>query len=338
MKNKIKQSLPQILLVAGLFAILTGVNIFTTNSANITGSISNISLSSGEKFYFSSDSGLVIFQGDSIVVASKSSAPSTPHTGQMYFDTTQQKFRGYNGTAWKSFANKMFLIDTSGTLTDNLSAYWKLDEASGSARLDFWGNNILIGTGTSIGQHQSKMDYAVSLNSGNAQYLSVADNSSNSTGGEGQFAYAGWFYWTGSGQDCVYTKNDSGTDDVTDGCIGRVTANRFTCASMNTQSITWNQDLNTNTWYFFVCNYDMANNTISVSINNGVLQSNTNATVAQTDGNGPLQIGANNGASAPSSFFDGYIDELGFWKGKTLSSQERTDLYNSGNSQTLVAN
>ncbi len=47
--------------------------------------------------------GELVVGGDSIVVASKSAAPSNPRTGQIYFDTTLNKFRGYNGVGWTTF-------------------------------------------------------------------------------------------------------------------------------------------------------------------------------------------------------------------------------------------
>jgi len=72
----------------------------TTNTISATGSNQSISLNL-------TGTGKVLFGGDSIVVARLTSQPSSASTGQIYFDRTLKKFRGYNGTAWVSF------LDTS---------------------------------------------------------------------------------------------------------------------------------------------------------------------------------------------------------------------------------
>src|SRR5688572_30633232 len=107
MKHFFKTHVIHLVTAAGLFAIVTGVNVLPSESASV-------SLNNGEAFYFSSPStGLVVFQGDSLVVASKSAAPSPAHKGQIYYDTTFDAFRGYNGSSWKQLAT------TSTTNTDN---------------------------------------------------------------------------------------------------------------------------------------------------------------------------------------------------------------------------
>ncbi len=71
----------------------------TTNTISATGTNQSLSLSA-------TGTGKVLIGGDSIVVASKSSEPSSPKAGQIYFDTTLGKFRGYNGIAWTNFATE----------------------------------------------------------------------------------------------------------------------------------------------------------------------------------------------------------------------------------------
>ncbi|MEK7151736.1 MAG: glycine-rich domain-containing protein [Patescibacteria group bacterium] len=68
-------------------------------SNTITASGSNQSISLNP-----TGTGKVLVGGGSIVVASRSSEPSSPVAGQIYFDSTLGKFRGYNGTAWVAFS------------------------------------------------------------------------------------------------------------------------------------------------------------------------------------------------------------------------------------------
>jgi len=67
-----------------------------TNTISATGTNQSLALNP-------TDTGKVIIGGDSIVVASKSSEPSSPKIGQFYFDSSLGKFRGYNGSSWVTF-------------------------------------------------------------------------------------------------------------------------------------------------------------------------------------------------------------------------------------------
>lgn len=62
----------------------------TTNTVSATGTNQSISLNP-------TGTGKVLVGGDSLVVASKSSVPSSPVAGQIYFDSALGKFRGYDG-------------------------------------------------------------------------------------------------------------------------------------------------------------------------------------------------------------------------------------------------
>lgn len=85
----------------------------------------------------------------------------------------------------------------------------------------------------------------------------------------------------------------------------------------------------TSTWYNAVAYHTASNNHVAVGIN---LSMNSSAyTTGVRSGSAPFVIGSiSNGASA---FFDGRIDEVGFWK-KHLNTQDRILIYNSGNSNT----
>jgi len=84
--------------------------------------------------------------------------------------------------------------------------------------------------------------------------------------------------------------------------------------------------ISTGTWYFLVAWFDASAHTLNLQVNNGAVNSVSSGAAIPIDGIGAFEIGARNLLSYP---INGVIDEVGFWK-KTLSVQERTDLYNSG--------
>lgn len=87
--------------------------------------------------------------------------------------------------------------------------------------------------------------------------------------------------------------------------------------------------LNTSTWYNAVAYHDSANGLLAVGVN---LSMNSSAyTSGVRSGSAPFTVGAiSNGASA---FFDGRIDETGFWN-RALNTTDRSNLYNAGSSNT----
>ena len=68
----------------------------TTNSVVASGSNQSISLNP-------TGTGKVLIGGESLVVARLTGDPASPSTGQIYFDTTHHKFRGYDGISWGNF-------------------------------------------------------------------------------------------------------------------------------------------------------------------------------------------------------------------------------------------
>lgn len=56
--------------------------------------------------------------GNVIYTETRAAAPATPSTGQVYFNTTDNRYYGYNGTVWLPLVGKMTLFD--GTATDTM--------------------------------------------------------------------------------------------------------------------------------------------------------------------------------------------------------------------------
>ena len=230
-----------------------------------------------------------------------------------------------------------FSLDTAGTLLTSLVEWWKMEEASGT-RLGYFGGNDLTDNAT-VTQAAGKVGSAAQFTAANSEFLSRLDNAALSTG-DIDFTFAGWVYLDADAQMTILSKLNGGAGDteyflyyepgatdrfrwaVYDGTnsIGTVDANTFGAAALST-------------WYFVECWHDVTNNQVGIRINNG------GADVAATsgaagDGTGTFRMGAYH--ATPQVFWDGRIDEVGFWK-KLLSSQERSDLYNGGSGNTLNA-
>ncbi|TMJ00815.1 MAG: LamG domain-containing protein [Alphaproteobacteria bacterium] len=214
------------------------------------------------------------------------------------------------------------------SLLTNLVSYWKMDEASGNA-LDAHGSNDLTDN-NGVGSATGKIGNARDLEQSSSQYFSHADNADLSTG-DIDFTFAMWvkaesfpsfpvllnkgvtsgtreylLYYDTSASRFVWLVQDASTAET------NVVANNFGAAS-------------TSTWYHVVVWHDAGNNQIGISVNAGT--PNTSSTSGGVvDGAGTFSVGA---SPSQSLYWDGLIDEVGFWK-RVLTSQERADLYAGG--------
>lgn len=215
-------------------------------------------------------------------------------------------------------------------LTDQLISYWKLDEASGNA-VDAHGSSPLTDV-NGVGSAAGKIGTARDFEADSSQSLTAADSPALSTG-DIDFTVACWVMLESVGADRVIAaKRSSSTvsewvlrygtssqrfqilvHDSGGTQIGAATASNFGALSVGV-------------WYYVVAWHDSVNNQVGISVNGTV---NTAATTgAPSDTAGVFRVGAMNVSAV--NFWDGLIDALGFWK-RVLTSQERSDLYNSGN-------
>ena len=237
-----------------------------------------------------------------------------------------------------------FLVDTGGNLENNLVAYWKLDEASGT-RVDAFGANNLTDNNT-VTSATGKQGNAGQFTKTNKEYLSVPSNAGLAGTGvvaTSHISLAAWTYFDtmpiGSYQRFVGCKLREGGITPLEYCIAyNKGTNRFE-GYISSSGSSWDVVIKadnfgaatTDTWYFVVLTYDGTN--VSISVNNGT--PNTTAFSSGIfQGTGPFMLGGA-GTVDQENYMDGRIDEVGFWK-KKLSAQEITDLYNSGSGNTYV--
>jgi len=244
------------------------------------------------------------------------------------------RVRAYNDSGNSSYSNVATAVPS--TLLDNIVAYWKLDEASGT-REDSVGSNDLTDNNT-VTQAQGKVDEAAQFTNeypNPYEYLSHADNADLSTG-DIDFTIAAWVYGDRTPESNEYwgiVTKDSDSDSREYFLIWNGNENRFHfrvmdgSASKGEVKATTFGAPSTLTWYFIVVWHDATANTVNIQVNNGTVDSAaTSGAPADTDAE--FRIGRD--YSDNYRCWDGRIDEVGFWK-RTLTEAERTALYNSGN-------
>jgi hypothetical protein len=222
----------------------------------------------------------------------------------------------------------LLAVPAQGALTDNLVSFWELEEASGT-RDDAHGANDLTDNAT-VTQAAGKVGNAGQFTSANSEYLSRADNADLSTG-DIDWTITAWIYadtlvnfggivhkgWSSSADTnreyVLYV--DGGTLRFLVGTNG---------GSQVVQATNFGA-LSTATWYFVTLQHDSVGNTIGISVNDGTFNT-TSHSLGTQDGTSAFQIG---GVSAQSLYWNGRIDQVGFWKRK-ITSGEITQLYNAG--------
>jgi len=213
---------------------------------------------------------------------------------------------------------------------NGLLAYWLMGEATGAARVDSVAGLSLAVNGT-VSQVAGKQGNAAGA-IGSPNYLSIADNATMSTG-DIDFTFAGWVYLTTkTATRALFSKANAadaaGTEYELEYGIG---TDRFVFRVSNgtTQSFAnSNSAPAIGTWYFVVCWHDSVNNVIGIQVDNGAAATTAHTGGAQ-DSAFPFEVFRAFG----STYSDGRVDELAFWK-RILTAQEKTFLYNNGTGVT----
>ncbi len=227
---------------------------------------------------------------------------------------------------------KVFQKDTNGTLTTSLVSYYKLEGNSN----DFYGSNNGTDTsvtyGSSYGKVNEGADFGSASNTTTPLWLS-----SNAT-----FSYAFWVYVPNTSLQGVFVSNGHTNLSVGSGvAVGvggagssatfQTTGNQLIVLASGVAWMPTGANLGTG-WHFVVVTRD--GTTMKAYIDNVQTPTLTASTATPNtpSGNGWFDMGDTTNQFAN---FVGYLDEIGIWS-KVLSSQEITDLYNSGAGQTMV--
>jgi len=210
------------------------------------------------------------------------------------------------------------------SLVTNLVAYWRLDELSG-ARYDVVGTNTLTDVNTTGYTTGIKTNAALFTDAGNKSLTGI-DSPELSITTNQDFTVAGWVN---------FANTNAIREVVVKGIVGDVTGEYWVYHRANTWKIRLGMSSGVNTVgldaaaltvansnYFFAAWYTGGN--IYLRINDSV----TSAAWANgaTNGQNTFRIG--------NQTLDGWVDEVGFWKGRALSTNELDTLFNSGAGKT----
>lgn len=217
-------------------------------------------------------------------------------------------------------------------LTDSLIEYWELEEASGN-RTGSHQSLVLTDTNT-VAQGAGLVGNCADFERDNNETLQATDETNYGLSTDTPFTWACWINLEAvpAGNFAfILSKIQQSGNFPTAYSIWYDFENvrfRFAVHIDNTPTGTvcnFSQSISVATWYFLVCWHNPTDDTLNIQFNNGTPESVSHAigTAALT---GPLVIGGEGGGT---SSWDGLIDQVGFWK-RVLTSDERTELYNSG--------
>jgi len=224
-------------------------------------------------------------------------------------------------------------------LTDNIVAYWAMDDASGNAT-DSVGSNTLTENGTGgIASTTGKISNCRDFEAGDSDYFSIADNADLSTGDidfsgycwlnfESQATFGKWtgatifgkwdsavtssweyvLYYNASNNRMEFYKSSDGSPPN----IVGVTASTYGAVPIGT-------------WIFVACGHNATSNDIWISVNGG-----TPNTLSTSTGvyNGTCAFRVGWVDSGTSEKYDGLIDEVAFFKRDIRS--DLSSFYNGG--------
>lgn len=220
---------------------------------------------------------------------------------------------------------KQFQVDTGGTLTTSLVAYYKMEDAT-----DFWSTNNLSNV-NSVSFVAGKVNNAGSFN-GTSNYLQKSGVISTSTN---NYSFFMWVYVpTTSEKGCFF---HNGTDDLNGYSIGVGTGSGSGQDGVGNVLVGAAAGL---LWHPYGINIGTGWHFVGVIRNAGVETGYVDGTAGPTTWSdapaaptGFVTVGAD---SSPARYWDGKVDEIGFWN-KVLSSTEISNLYNAGAGQTMTS-
>ena len=224
-------------------------------------------------------------------------------------------------------------------VADDLTCYWPMDDASGAAAANAVDANDAscdLANNASVGSATGVVSNARDFESADTDYLSAGDSAILSLGADTAFSFAFWMNAesvTGFRMPIIHKGAFGASDDEYlvefDDSAG---AFRFLVGDGATFGNVTETQPSTANAHFVVVWHDPTADTVNIAINNDA----TPASAAWSSGTqntaSAFQIGKAVGSGAA---FDGWLDEVGFWK-KVLTSDERTWLYNSGSGRSYA--
>lgn len=217
-------------------------------------------------------------------------------------------------------------------LTDNLIAYWKLDESSGTTLVDSTSNGYDLGTsasGVTVGS-TGKLGNAITLNgstgSASRVYTSALYNAST-------FTIGMWIKRNSHSDKARNLFSSNATDSATwgDGYSFYLdSSNQLRYVNQFVADTTLGGNVNDTNWHYVLMTYNSGS--VEGFVDGSSVGAGSAGTMNTSHAAGRTWIGENEtagGVGSGTNLFDGTIDEVGYWS-RVLSGAEITSLYNSG--------
>ncbi len=226
-------------------------------------------------------------------------------------------------------------VSSHPTLPNDLQAYWSLDEAADTTRVDSKNANDLTETaGDSIASVAAIQDNGADFESGDTEGLQASDSADLSMNGV-DLSIAGWFKNESNNNDMdVISKWEAGSNN-------REYVLRFNASAGNVQffnssdgSATGNASVSftfptTGTDFHAVVTFDLSAGELELFIDSVSQGTATGLLTTTFDGASLFDMGCFDD-DCDINHYDGVIDELGIWS-RLLTQAEIDHLYNSGN-------
>lgn len=217
------------------------------------------------------------------------------------------------------------------SLTDNLVAYWKLDEASGT-RVDATGRGNDAAPTSTPGNAAGVISSALDIDGTNYKYI-AAQNSADLQTGDVDFTLAAWIWFDASSSDYdligKWSSSDLEYELALSGQKFRFYLTPDGSSFPGVDATTFG-NVSDSTWYFVVLWHDATADTVNICVNAGATDSTSHSAGVRV-GTAIFKFGK---TDFGVGHFDGRIDEVGFWR-RVLTSGERTTLYNAGAGKTF---
>ena len=228
--------------------------------------------------------------------------------------------------------------DEGSTLRDGLRGWWELQEAATNDRVDSHGSNDLYESASDPTQTTGHVDSnAVQFTAANSQFLESLDNADLSV--DTDITVAGWVYLDGNTeyQSLISKSNFSVPSEYNLFLNGGFQHFMFKVTDDDGTSVDEVRASTygippVDTWVFIAAGYDSATDDLWISVNDGTVDSETPGFSGLYDGTSRFRLGAFSYEAATWPM-DGAMEQWGLW-GRTLTSGELTELYNSGDGIT----
>lgn len=213
-------------------------------------------------------------------------------------------------------------------LTDNLVAYWKMEETSGT-RYDETANNNDLTDNNTVGSGTGIISTGADFELSNSEWLNISNTAQTGLDFTGDMSFSCWLSVESTSANYILgrwgTPGNWAYRFILNG------SNLYLGTSANGSSTTFFQKAWTptlNQLYHVV--FTKSGTTGTIYVDNSSLGTGT-LTSTIYDPNNPIGIGGNgNDGYGP---WDGIIDEVGLWS-RALTADEVSELYNSGSGLT----